>query len=1122
MAASYCVAALPVFVTTSSSTTVVLLLFNPSFHLSFFIRSFFHPFIFSFVHRSVDRSHLGWPQAFPGETGALYRHGSVDVICNHAILNKTAMDQFMSKGVDGMQRPFYLTTLREPLSAAISAFNFYHSKTTKRGITWEQHLHQLELVKSVHNKAASVFINPQAHDLGWYEETGGSTQYDNDQQRINQFVQELDKMFDLVLCLDRLDQGLVALSYLLNTSINEMAYVRQRTHKIRRAYVTPDPSLHERIYCLNQVDSAIYRHFSDKFHRLWESLQRSQQAKTNGMIAVHRGVLENGTVLTAATTMDEHERALIAMNKELSSRCVGASGSSTRSTAGRLLQAQYLQDLNERYPPTNAGDRGLAGAGGSNKQHRVPAASINISDRTHRHQLLFQHNHDQAQSTDLHFCHTAWYQNERGYGKYLDWKYAMHQLRTLSLQQQQQKQQQQVFGRGLHDFLFYSRSEELSLRQDTISAQMQRLHSSPGFIGTHNVPRPSALSHSGAGGEAGGEDRSEGMGESGGDTFTVSSTARSKQTASSATLVDLPPIVLVKPAGGVGSSTSASAEVLENILFRMIDIRGKRALLLDSDGSSIDYNRSTHTDSQMGTNKNNRSKLELCPIGLIITSTLPEEGSLNHLLDDPSRKVVIAIIEEPWEVAQDIFHMWERQAAPASASGLRQSGAARWSAFVEYASHHPLIHVGSGNASNGDVPSHVSDIIRRGTVLTNNPQAAALDWYTSRGMGSRSSSSSSDGGGGASGQALSDLPFTQPVSSANQSVLLSKKPQSQAARRLRHARHNEASSSDSTVLIESSGSSGRFRRKNNEIASQKSSSHGSTSSRSISISSGKGVSLGEEKKRKESSSSKGSFNYKFDHDDVAVMQFLNAVVRRVDLAICPAQLDQSLLVLQRMLGVGLNEILYADRSFIPWGGEAGVGRGMDSEMGGKYITEPGVDDNTRHSVLNSLYHVDTELHKRFCARISSLWNDTEILLRVPLSSPSSPLPPSLPLREGVDSQPWTGTAAVNGEVNQQQQQQQQQQSDCTSPTGAQALDSDIIGRSSLPAANHSDATSSSTILCVYRSLNEELASACASAYVSSSEVGQQGVDESCHPSFLAHSGEYLAFLEDRRYQPCDS
>ena len=96
----------------------------------------------------LDFVSLGYDQDFPGKKNAqYYAFHSIDVICNHAILNKTIMDQFMRKpsiyqttqarsvssadefSVGSKQqkyaKPFYFTVLRNPVAQTISSFNWF-------------------------------------------------------------------------------------------------------------------------------------------------------------------------------------------------------------------------------------------------------------------------------------------------------------------------------------------------------------------------------------------------------------------------------------------------------------------------------------------------------------------------------------------------------------------------------------------------------------------------------------------------------------------------------------------------------------------------------------------------------------------------------------------------------------------------------------------------------------------------------------------------------------------------------------------------------------------------------------------------------------------------------------
>ena len=65
-----------------------------------------------------DLIHLGYPDAFPGDGYPAAQH-QFDSICNHAVFNYDRFASYLRSD------PVWFTILREPVSRAISAFNYF-------------------------------------------------------------------------------------------------------------------------------------------------------------------------------------------------------------------------------------------------------------------------------------------------------------------------------------------------------------------------------------------------------------------------------------------------------------------------------------------------------------------------------------------------------------------------------------------------------------------------------------------------------------------------------------------------------------------------------------------------------------------------------------------------------------------------------------------------------------------------------------------------------------------------------------------------------------------------------------------------------------------------------------
>ena len=219
-----------------------------------------------------DIVHLGYPGAFPGGGQPPPRH-QFDAICNHAVLDVPAFASYLRTGPPP---PLWFTVLRESVSRAVSAFNYFDGHPR----TWAEHLQKLERAHRVKGADDPWFVprfgNALAYDLGWYKFAGGSTEHDHDQQKIDEFVAQLDQQLDVVIILEELDKGLVLLGRAARLSPAELTYQSMLKQLAGHQYpfgmgnkVLPNTAQETRIRELLAVDGAIYDHFAAKFASQW-------------------------------------------------------------------------------------------------------------------------------------------------------------------------------------------------------------------------------------------------------------------------------------------------------------------------------------------------------------------------------------------------------------------------------------------------------------------------------------------------------------------------------------------------------------------------------------------------------------------------------------------------------------------------------------------------------------------------------------------------------------------------------------------------------------------------------------------------------------------------------------
>lgn len=212
----------------------------------------------------MDNMFLGWPSAFPGRGVEEPSLGApVDLIVNHAVYNGAIMRAYMRSP------PFFVTLLRDPSTQSVSAYNYFSGGVID--IDWESHLAWLEAEARPGSDAVAeaMYLNPQAHDLGWYEFVGQTRAHDRDAAKIEEWLDELDLDFvvhGLVILAEHFDSGLVMLQRHLGCDLRELRYVRLKPAEKK---IEPNEAQLQRLLNVSGVDVALYSHFEHQHMIRW-------------------------------------------------------------------------------------------------------------------------------------------------------------------------------------------------------------------------------------------------------------------------------------------------------------------------------------------------------------------------------------------------------------------------------------------------------------------------------------------------------------------------------------------------------------------------------------------------------------------------------------------------------------------------------------------------------------------------------------------------------------------------------------------------------------------------------------------------------------------------------------
>ena len=185
--------------------------------------------------------------------------------------------------------PVWFSIVREPTAQATSAMAYFGFQSlARRKFDWPEHLRWLQRLKSV-GTVSSLFVNPQAHDLGWYDHRSAiesdqlvgqhiskPRDLDSNANAIGAFLEKVDAQLDLVMLTEAIDEGLVVLQRILGCALEALVYV---PHKMAekpywwRPMGPPNASERATLQRTNAVDETLYAHFRQRFWARWNALE---------------------------------------------------------------------------------------------------------------------------------------------------------------------------------------------------------------------------------------------------------------------------------------------------------------------------------------------------------------------------------------------------------------------------------------------------------------------------------------------------------------------------------------------------------------------------------------------------------------------------------------------------------------------------------------------------------------------------------------------------------------------------------------------------------------------------------------------------------------------------------
>eukprot|EP00062_Callorhinchus_milii_P016944 gi/632968819/ref/XP_007900739.1/ PREDICTED: galactose-3-O-sulfotransferase 2-like [Callorhinchus milii] len=217
------------------------------------------------------KPHLGYPHPFQakyvrdfGLNSTLVYH----IICNHMRFNVNEVKQVVPR------ESFYFSILRNPISLMESSFVYFNriSPVFRRVKSLGEFMMDPWEYYTPNRRRNQFSRNLMWFDFGYNNDAKPTNDY------IDSTIQEIEKVFDLILIMEYFDESLVLLQHSLGWELEDVVYFRLNSRANNSAASLP-MDLQEKIKEWNDLDWHLYLHFNATFWRRvraygWERMER--------------------------------------------------------------------------------------------------------------------------------------------------------------------------------------------------------------------------------------------------------------------------------------------------------------------------------------------------------------------------------------------------------------------------------------------------------------------------------------------------------------------------------------------------------------------------------------------------------------------------------------------------------------------------------------------------------------------------------------------------------------------------------------------------------------------------------------------------------------------------------
>ena len=201
-----------------------------------------------------------WPERFQVSFAVPLQTRRPNILCSHTRFNKKPMNWLFPKATSK-----YITILRNPVENFDSTFRYMHLGV-RLGMGNKPDSLQKFLTNGIsftkmRENSSSLIRNPLMFDLGF------SFKYYQNLTAVNEYIQFLDKEFDLVMIMDYFDESLVLMKRLLCWEIDDILFLKlnARVKNEKGTILTGD--VRENIKRWNKADVLLFEHFNKSFWR---------------------------------------------------------------------------------------------------------------------------------------------------------------------------------------------------------------------------------------------------------------------------------------------------------------------------------------------------------------------------------------------------------------------------------------------------------------------------------------------------------------------------------------------------------------------------------------------------------------------------------------------------------------------------------------------------------------------------------------------------------------------------------------------------------------------------------------------------------------------------------------